>query len=117
MKLANRMFGTRYNVAPRNGITDVGRACGFGFEKEGVMEDRSIIPRGADLTDDDLRLIVDDFYVVRNWAALQMRKGPDVIKEQCFRALQVRLGRRELVIDAPLDALGALAMKTTEGKM
>lgn len=55
------------------------------------------IPRGQDLTDEDLRLIVDDFYVVRNWAALQMRKGPDEIKEQCFRALQVRLGRRAYV--------------------
>lgn len=61
-----------------------------------MTELRPIIPRGADLTDDDLRLIVDDFYVVRNWAALQMRKGPAEIKEQCFRALQVRLGRREV---------------------
>lgn len=59
--------------------------------------DPTPIPRGADLTDDDLRLIVDDFYVVRNWAALQMRKGPDVIKEQCFQALRVRLGRRPAV--------------------
>lgn len=25
------------------------------------------IPRGADLTEDDLKLIVDDFVVVRNW--------------------------------------------------
>lgn len=55
------------------------------------------IPRGADLTDDDLRTIVDDFYVVRNWAALRMRKGPDFIKEQCFQALRARLGRRPLV--------------------
>ncbi len=56
------------------------------------------IQRGADLTDDDLRLIVEDFYLVRNWAALKMRKGPDVIKEQCFQALRARLGRRPLVI-------------------
>lgn len=63
------------------------------------IEKITTIPRGQDLTDDDLRLIVDDFYVVRNWTALQMRKGPDEIKEQCFRALQVRLGRREQVRD------------------
>lgn len=53
------------------------------------------IPRGADLTDDDLRQIVEDFYEVRNWAALQMRMGVPEMKEQLFRALQVRLGRRE----------------------
>lgn len=52
------------------------------------------IPRGADLTDDDLRLIVEDFYVVRNWAALQMRMGVAPMKDHLFRALQVRLGRR-----------------------
>ena len=58
------------------------------------------IPRGADLTDDDLRLIVDDFYVVRNWAALKMHmKTPEVIKEQCFQALRARLGRRDLVVE------------------
>jgi len=56
------------------------------------------IPRGSDLTEEDLRLIVEDFYVVRNWAALRMRKGPDVIKEQCYRALRARLGRQPLVI-------------------
>lgn len=56
------------------------------------------IPRGADLTDDDLRLIVEDFYVVRNWAALRMRmKTPEAIKEQCFQALRARLGRRPLL--------------------
>ncbi len=57
------------------------------------------IPRGADLTDADLRQIVDDFYVVRNWAALKMRQGPVVIKEQCLQALEARLGRRPLVIE------------------
>lgn len=56
------------------------------------------IPRGQDLTDEDLRLIVDDFYEVRNWAALKMRiKGVPELKEQLFRALQVRLGRRAYV--------------------
>ncbi len=58
------------------------------------------IPRGADLTDEDLRLIVDDFYAVRNWAALKMHmRTPGAIKEQCFQALRARLGRRPLVID------------------
>ena len=62
------------------------------------------ITRGADLTDDDLRLIVDDFYTVRNWAALRMKKGPDEIKEQCFQALRARLGRRPLIIGDGGDA-------------
>ena len=53
------------------------------------------IPRGADLTEDDLRLIVDDFYVVRNWVALSMKKGKEDVKEQCLAALKVRLGRSE----------------------
>jgi hypothetical protein len=57
-----------------------------------------VIQRGADLTDEDLRLIVDDFYATRNWAALRMRKGPEDVKEQCFQALRARLGRRPLII-------------------
>lgn len=56
-----------------------------------------VIPRGADLTEDDLRVLVEDFYVVRNWAALQMRMGPGGIKEQALRALRVRLGRAPFV--------------------
>lgn len=59
------------------------------------MADPTIIPRGADLTDDDLRLLVEDFYVVRNWAALKMHMPVPEMKEQLFQALQVRLGRRE----------------------
>lgn len=60
------------------------------------------IPRGADLTDDDLRQIVADFYEVRNWAALKMHmRTPEAIKEQCFQALRARLGRRPLVIEEP----------------
>lgn len=55
------------------------------------------IPRGNDLTDADLRQIVEDFYEVRNWAALQMRMGVPEMKEQLFRALQVRLGRRDQI--------------------
>ena len=51
------------------------------------------IPRGADLTEDDLWMIVEDFYEVRNWAALRMRMGVPEMKEQLFRALEVRLGR------------------------
>lgn len=55
------------------------------------------IPRGADLTDEDLRVLVDDFYDVRNWAALKMHMGVPEMKEQLFQALRARLGRRPLV--------------------
>jgi len=63
------------------------------------------IPRGADLTDDDLRQLVDDFYEVRNWASLQMRMGVPAMKEQVFQALRARLGRRELIVkeEKPYD--------------
>lgn len=57
------------------------------------------IPRGADLTDADLRQIVEDFYEVRNWAALRMHMPVSEMKEQLFRALEVRLGRRDQVRD------------------
>ena len=55
------------------------------------------IPRGADLTDADLWVIVEDFYVVRNWAALKMRMGVEPMKENLFQALRARLGRRAQV--------------------
>jgi hypothetical protein len=70
---------------------------GMGLTKSGRVEKITTIPRGADLTDDDLRTIVEDFYLVRNWAALQMRMGVPELKRQLFEALQVRLGRREQV--------------------
>ena len=60
------------------------------------INDIAPIPRGADLTDDDLRLIVDDFYVVRNWAALAMHMGVEDLKEQLFRTIRARLGREPL---------------------
>lgn len=53
------------------------------------------IPRGHDLTDDDLHLLVEDFIEVRNWAALKMHMSAPAMKQQLFRALQVRLGRRK----------------------
>ena len=56
------------------------------------------IPRGADLTDADLRLIVDDLYVTQNWAALHARMGKDAVKEQCYQSLRALLGGRPLVI-------------------
>jgi hypothetical protein len=56
------------------------------------------IPRGADLTDEDLRVLVDDFYTVRNWCALKMRMGVPEMKEHLFQALRARLGRRPLVM-------------------
>lgn len=52
------------------------------------------IERGKDLTDDDIAVIVDDFYTVRNWAALQMRMGVPEMKHHLREALKVRLGRR-----------------------
>ena len=58
------------------------------------VERIATIPRGQDLTEADLRLIVEDFYTVRNWAALKMHMGVPEMKEQLFRALEVRLGRR-----------------------
>lgn len=64
-----------------------------------MIEKITPIPRGADLTDDDLRQIVEDFYVVRNWAALKMHMGVDDLKDQLLKALEVRLGRREQVTD------------------
>ena len=64
------------------------------------MSERTLqqIPRGADLTDDDLRQIVRDVCEVRNWAALSMHLKPDAVREQCFQALRARLGRRPLVM-------------------
>lgn len=52
-----------------------------------------VIPRGRDLSDADLRLLVEDFIVVRNWAALQMRMGVPQMKRELLRALRARLGR------------------------
>lgn len=57
------------------------------------------ITRGADLTDEDIRVLAEDAYVTRNWAALKMRiQTPEAIKEQMFQALRARLGRRPLII-------------------
>jgi hypothetical protein len=64
----------------------------------------TIIPRGADLTDVDLRQFVEDFYQVRNWAALKMHMSVPDMKEHLFRALEVRLGRREPM--GPLEGEG-----------
>ena len=55
------------------------------------------LPRGADLTEADLRLIVDDFVTVRNWAALAMHMSVPDMKEHLYQALRVRLGRRPMV--------------------
>ena len=64
-----------------------------------VKEDT--IPRGADLSDDDLRLFVDDFIVVRNWAALKMHMPVPEMKRHMFEALRVRLGRQAFHGDQP----------------
>lgn len=67
------------------------------------MSDPGQIPRGADLTDDDLRQLVEDFYEVRNWCALKMRMGVPDMKEHLFQALRARLGRRPLVLQEKAD--------------
>ncbi len=56
------------------------------------------IPRGADLTEADLRQIVDDFFEVIHWAR-SMRLKTLGQKEQLLQALEARLGRRPLVIE------------------
>lgn len=55
------------------------------------------IDRGKDLTDEDIEVIVDDFYTVRNWAALQMWMAVPDMKHHLREALKVRLGRRPQV--------------------
>jgi hypothetical protein len=65
-----------------------------------MIQQLTQIPRGADLTDDDLRQIVDDFVTVRNWAALNMRMGVQAQKHHLVEALRARLGRRPLVVEA-----------------
>ncbi len=67
------------------------------FKGRPDMKNPTTIPRGADLTDADLRQIIDDFIEVRNWAALKMRMGVPAMKEELFQALRVRLGRRPAV--------------------
>ncbi len=62
------------------------------------MPDPGQIFRGADLTDDDLRQMVEDVYEVGNWAAVKMRMGVPELKEQLFQALRARLGRRPLIL-------------------
>ena len=63
-----------------------------------MIERITLIPRGSDLTDDDIHQIVEDFYMVRNWAALQMRMGVPEMKHQLREALRVRLGRKPQII-------------------
>ena len=65
--------------------------------RDEAIEAIEVISRGGDLTDDDLRTIVEDMYLVRNWAMLRMRLGVPAQKEQMLRALQVRLGRRQQI--------------------
>lgn len=59
-----------------------------------AIEKITPIPRGQDLTDEDLRHIVQDLYDIRNWASLQVQLSVVEQKEQMFRSLEVRLGRR-----------------------
>jgi hypothetical protein len=55
------------------------------------------IPRGADLTDADLALIVEDVMTVTWWCMRNRIKRPDQA-EQVKRTIEARLGRRPLII-------------------
>lgn len=55
------------------------------------------IPRGADLTDDDLELLAEDACVVSWWCMRNKIRRPDQ-RAQVREALRARLGRRPLVI-------------------
>jgi hypothetical protein len=55
------------------------------------------IPRGADLTNEDLALIADDVMTVTWWCMRNRIKRPDQA-EQVKRTIEARLGRRPLVI-------------------
>nr|WP_323779598.1 hypothetical protein [Amylibacter sp.] len=59
-----------------------------------TIEKITPISRGQDLTEEDLRMIVQDLYDIRNWASLQVQLSVVEQKEQMFRTLEVRLGRR-----------------------
>ena len=63
-----------------------------------TIEKINPIQRGQDLTDEDLRHIVQDLYDIRNWASLQVQLSVVEQKEQMFRALEVRLGRRPQIL-------------------
>lgn len=55
------------------------------------------IHRGADLTDADLALLAEDVCAVTWWCMRNRVKRTDQT-EQVKRAIEARLGRRELVI-------------------
>ena len=58
------------------------------------------ISRGADLTDDDLDMLAEDACVV-SWWCMRNRIKRSQQREQVREALRARLGRRDLVEDAP----------------
>lgn len=66
-------------------------------EKETTMGDWDQIPRGADLTDEDLAILAEDARVVSLWSARHQLKKPAQI-EQTKAAFEARLGRRPLVL-------------------
>lgn len=51
------------------------------------------IPRGADLTEDDIRILAEDTIAVSWWCMRNRVKRPQQA-EQVRQALRVRLGRR-----------------------
>lgn len=63
-----------------------------------MSEQTTPIPRGADLTAEDIALLADDAIAVSWWCMRNRIKRPDQA-EQVRRALEARLGRRPLVIE------------------
>lgn len=55
------------------------------------------IPRGADLTEEDIALIAEDVCAVTWWCMRMRIKRPDQA-EQVKKAIEARLGRRPLVL-------------------
>lgn len=60
------------------------------------MSDRQI-PRGSDLTEDDIALLADDVVVVCAWC-MRNRLKRDRWAEQIRETLKARIGRRPLVV-------------------
>ena len=58
------------------------------------------IPRGADLTEEDLDVLADDAVTVSWWCMRNRIKRPQQ-KAQVREALRARLGRRPLVSGEP----------------
>ena len=61
------------------------------------MKDANQIPRGADLTEEDIDTLAADAIVVSWWCMRHRIKRPDQ-REEVKQALRARLGRRPLIL-------------------